>query len=92
MHEYEIIKILPPEGGPDAPFSVSERIIAQRNILASLGETTEEEREQWLEENSGPFRELEKDPEFRRLVREENFDEVRARLEAFKEKQKGKSK
>ena len=88
---YGIIKMPHHEGGPDSPFSVPERILAQRNILASLGETTEEERKRWLEKNSGPFQELEEDPEFRRIVREGNWEEARARLEAFKEKQKEKA-
>ncbi len=85
---YKIIETPPPEGGPEAPFSEGERIIVQRNLLASLGETTEGERLEWLRENSGPFRELEEGPDFRRLVREGDFTKVLARIEAFKKEKR----
>ncbi len=76
------------EGDFDEPLSQAERILAQRNIVASIEDTDEEERRRLITENAGPFKELEKDPEFRRLIREGNFKEARARLEAFKEERK----
>ncbi len=79
-----------PAGELDAPFSNAERILAQKDVVASIEDTDEEERQRLVVENSGPFRELEKDPEFRRLVREGNFEEVRAKLDDFKEKQERK--
>ncbi|MFH0712924.1 MAG: hypothetical protein V2A55_03705 [Candidatus Jorgensenbacteria bacterium] len=87
---HEAIKMPPHEGEPDSPLSVPERILAQAKLLEILGKPTEKEREDWMEESSGPFRKLEEDPEFRRLIREGNFEEALARLEAFKKEQKEK--
>jgi hypothetical protein len=72
------------EGESEAPFSNTERILAQRDIVASIEGIDEEERRRLMVENSDPFRQLESDPEFRRLIRGGNFEEARARLEAFK--------
>ncbi|MEK7464453.1 MAG: hypothetical protein AAB617_01605 [Patescibacteria group bacterium] len=70
--------------------TTKERINAQREILRLYGGPTEEGRLKLAEDNSGPFRELERDSEFRQLVRSGDFEEVVRRLQDLKNRKMDK--
>jgi hypothetical protein len=73
------------------PLTTRERILAQRDIIGLYEGMTEEEKIRIVEENSGPFRELEQDAEVRQLIRKGNIEEVARRLEKLKQEKQEKA-
>ncbi|KKU16868.1 MAG: hypothetical protein UY26_C0002G0050 [Candidatus Jorgensenbacteria bacterium GW2011_GWA1_48_13] len=77
-------RFIKPEERTGDSLSVQETNEAQLRLMELAGVADTPARAAWIAENSGAFRELLNDPDFRQLVRDGNFDEAKLRLDNFK--------